>query len=85
MDMFALVAAFGGGAFGALLGALPAFIMTGCFALAGALVAAGGGADIGVGFMAFGPLSAPTSPLPAAWRPRHMRAAGASSRRATTL
>ncbi|WP_455594049.1 hypothetical protein [Cloacibacillus porcorum] len=59
MDMFALVAAFGGGAFGALLGALPAFIMTGCFALAGALVAAGGGADIGVGFMAFGSFMGP--------------------------
>ena len=59
MDIFALVAAFGGGAFGALIGALPAFIMTGCFALAGALVAAGGGADIGVGFMAFGSFMGP--------------------------
>lgn len=59
MDMFALVAAFGGGAFGALLGALPAFIMTGCFALAGGLIAADGGADIGVGFMAFGSFMGP--------------------------
>ncbi|MDO5115144.1 MAG: hypothetical protein Q4D58_03510 [Synergistaceae bacterium] len=59
MDMFALVAAFGGGAFGALLGALPAFIMTGCFALAGALISAAGGADIGVAFLAFGSFMGP--------------------------
>ncbi|MCF0246988.1 MAG: hypothetical protein HUJ86_00090 [Synergistes sp.] len=60
MEMFALIAAFGGGAFGALLGALPAFIMTGVFAIAGSLIsAAGAGSDIAVGFLAFGSFMGP--------------------------
>ncbi len=54
MDMMALIAAFGGGLIGAYLGALPAFIMTGFVALAGGIVVAAGGADISVGFIAFG-------------------------------
>ena len=37
MDLFALVAAFGGGIIGAYMGALPAFIMTGIFALVGGI------------------------------------------------
>ena len=49
MDLFALIAAFGGGVIGAYMGALPAFIMTGIFALVGGvLTAAGVGGDIAV-------------------------------------
>lgn len=54
MDMFALVASFGGGVIGAYMGALPAFILTGVIAIAGAVAAMGGGADMTVGFIAFG-------------------------------
>lgn len=39
---------------GAYMGALPAFIMTGVMAVVGAAVAMGGGADMTVGFVAFG-------------------------------
>ena len=56
MDILALVAAFGGGAFAASIGALYSFIMTGFIAIAGAVAAAAfaankknlidGGADI---------------------------------------
>ena len=35
MDILALIAAFGGGIIGAYMGALPAFIMTGIYALVG--------------------------------------------------
>lgn len=54
MDILALVAAFGGGAFGALIGALPAFILTGVVAVAGAAVALAGGPDLLIGNVAFG-------------------------------
>lgn len=70
MDILALIAAFGGGIIGAYMGALPAFIMTGIYALVGGvLTAAGVGGDVAVNYLAFGSLSAPTSPLPAAWPP----------------
>lgn len=59
MDMLALLGAFGGGAFGAMLGALPAFIMTGCFALVGGIVALGGHNDVAVAFLAFGTFMGP--------------------------
>lgn len=60
MDLFALVAAFGGGIIGAYMGALPAFIMTGIFALVGGvLTAAGVGGDIAVGMLAFGSFVGP--------------------------
>lgn len=60
MDIMALVAAFGGGVIGAYMGALPVFIMTGVFALVGALAtAAGAAADIGVGVLAFGSFVGP--------------------------
>lgn len=60
MDMFGLVAAFGGGLMGAYMGALPAFIMTGVLAMAGA-VATVVGSDGGfvIGSLAFGPLMGP--------------------------
>lgn len=54
MNIFALIASFGGGVIGAYMGALPAFIMTGVMAVAGAASAMGGGADMTVGFVAFG-------------------------------
>lgn len=54
MNIFALVAAFGGGIIGAYMGALPAFILTGVVALVGAGVAMAGGTDVLVGFIAFG-------------------------------
>lgn len=54
MDIFSLIAAFGGGVIGAYMGALPAFILTGVVALAGGVVALAGAPDIAVGFIAFG-------------------------------
>ena len=39
MSIINLIAAFGGGAFAASIGALPAFIMTGVFAVVGAVAA----------------------------------------------
>ena len=60
MDMFALIAAFGGGVIGAYMGALPSFIMTGIFALVGSiLTAAGATTDIAVGVLAFGSFVGP--------------------------
>ncbi|MDO4553973.1 MAG: hypothetical protein Q4B70_02360 [Lachnospiraceae bacterium] len=54
MNLFALVAAFGGGVFGAAIGGLYAFVMTGFMAIAGAVAAMAGGADLAVGSIAFG-------------------------------
>ncbi|MFV0504344.1 MAG: hypothetical protein ACK5LT_10315 [Lachnospirales bacterium] len=54
MDLFALVAAFGGGLIGAYMGALPAFILTGVVALVGGVVSIAGGADLAIGAIAFG-------------------------------
>lgn len=60
MDILALIAAFGGGIIGAYMGALPAFIMTGLFALVGAVAtAAGAPADIAVSYLAFGSFVGP--------------------------
>lgn len=54
MNIFALIAAFGGGVIGAYMGALPAFILTGIVAMVGAGAAMAGGTDMLVGFVAFG-------------------------------
>jgi len=60
MDILALVAAFGGGVIGAYMGALPAFIMTGVFAIIGGIAtAAGAPADIAVNYLAFGSFIGP--------------------------
>lgn len=60
MNILALIAAFGGGILGAYMGALPAFIMTGVFALVGGVLqAAGVTTDIAVSFLAFGSLLGP--------------------------
>lgn len=55
MDIFALLAAFGGGILGASIGALPAFIMTGVTCLIGAIA---GEANV-VGSVAFGSMFGP--------------------------
>lgn len=59
MDVFALVAAFGGGIIGAYMGALPAFIMTGIVTIGGAITAMAGAADVSLGFIAFGSFLGP--------------------------
>lgn len=59
MDLFALVAAFGGGVLGAILGALPVFILTGVFAIAGGLMGMAGIAELSVGSITFGSLLGP--------------------------
>ena len=61
MNIFGLLASFGGGAFAASIGALPAFIMTGVFAVAGAAAGMCGGSGAGflTGTMAFGPFFGP--------------------------
>lgn len=62
MSIINLIAAFGGGAFAASIGALPAFIMTGVFAVVGAAVSMAGAADAGnilVNYFAFGSFFGP--------------------------
>ncbi len=62
MDILSLIAAFGGGVFAASIGALPAFIMTGVFAVVGAVAGMCGAADasgILVGYIAFGSFFGP--------------------------
>lgn len=59
MSFLSLIAAFGGGTFGAALGALPAFVMTGFVALAGTGIALAGGPDALVGNLAFGSFFGP--------------------------
>lgn len=59
MSIVGFLAAFGGGALGAALGGLPAFIMTGFMALVGTGIALGGGTDFVVGSLAFGPFFGP--------------------------
>lgn len=57
MTLNLILAAFGGGLLGALIGALPVFIMTGFMVIAGLMVSVGG-PDI-VGGVAFGPYLGP--------------------------
>lgn len=62
MSVLALIASFGGGVFAASIGALPAFIMTGVFSIAGAIAAMCGAANasgILINYMAFGPFFGP--------------------------
>ena len=62
MSIINLIAAFGGGAFAASIGALPAFIMTGVFAVVGAAASMCGAADAGnilVNYFAFGSFFGP--------------------------
>lgn len=59
MDIYNLIAAFGGGLFGACIGALPAFILTGVIAIAGGIAALSGAADLSIGYIAFGSFLGP--------------------------
>ncbi|WP_455542072.1 hypothetical protein [Intestinibacter sp.] len=59
MNILALIAAFGGGAFGAAIGGLPSFIMAGFVALVGTGISINGGTDILVGGLAFGSFFGP--------------------------
>ena len=59
MDLFALVAAFGGGVLGAMLGALPVFILTGVFAVVGGLMGMAGIAELSIGSITFGSMLGP--------------------------
>lgn len=60
MDIMALIAAFGGGVIGAYMGGVPAFVMTGIYALVGAIITAAGiTGDVAVGFLAFGSFVGP--------------------------
>lgn len=60
MDILALVAAFGGGVVGAYIGAVPAFVMTGVFALVGGVVtAAGVDGGVAINAIAFGSFLGP--------------------------
>lgn len=59
MDLFALVAAFGGGVLGATLGALPVFILTGVFAVVGGLLGMAGIPELSVAGITFGSILGP--------------------------
>lgn len=62
MSIYSIIAAFGGGLFAASIGALPAFIMTGVFAVIGAALGMAGAtaaSGIIVGQIAFGPFFGP--------------------------
>lgn len=59
MSILSILAAFGGGAFGASVGALPAFIMTGVVAIIGTAIGLGTGVDVITGNVAFGPFFGP--------------------------
>ena len=56
--LFAIIAALGGGAFGAAIGALPAFIFAGFLTIAGAIQMTFGGTPT-LFVAAFGPLFGP--------------------------
>lgn len=59
LDLAAIIASFGGGAFGAALGPLPAFIFTGFMVIAGEASVVSGGAGNITGNVAFGPPFSP--------------------------
>lgn len=59
MSILSVLAAFGGGAFGSAIGALPAFIMTGVIAVVGTAIGLGTGMDVVTGNIAFGSFFGP--------------------------
>ena len=59
MEILTLLAAFGGGAFGAVIGALPSFILSGVVATAGAIASMAGGIDLTASYVAFGSFLGP--------------------------
>lgn len=59
MDVITIIAALGGGMFGAAYGALPAFVFTGVLVLIGVATAAAGGGTTILDTVAFGPVFGP--------------------------
>lgn len=59
MEILSLIASFGGGLFGACIGALPAFILTGILAIAGGVAAFAGAADLTISSITFGSILGP--------------------------
>lgn len=59
MDIISILAAFGGGVFGSLIGGTTAFIFTGLTGLAGIVVSLSGGGDAILNNIAFGPFFGP--------------------------
>ncbi len=59
LEWIHLLAAFGGGLFGAAIGTLPSFVFTGLLVIAGAAVAAAGGGTDVLAHIAFGPVFGP--------------------------
>lgn len=59
MDIIALLAAFGGGALGALIGSIPAFIFAGIFAIVGGVLTLAGITEPTIGNIAFGSFFGP--------------------------
>lgn len=59
MDILTIIVGFAGGAFGAAFGSIPAFILTGVFALIGSILTLSGVTDFVVGTVAFGPFFGP--------------------------
>ena len=62
MNLFAILASFGGGAFAAAIGGVPAFILTGVFSIVGAVAGMCGATDASavlVNHMAFGSFFGP--------------------------
>lgn len=59
MNIYALIAAFGGGALGALLGSIPAFILTGILAVVGGILGLAGIAEPTIGNITFGSFLGP--------------------------
>lgn len=58
-DINLTLAAFGGGVFGAMMGAVPAFIFVGITGIAAVAVIAGGGSDVYLNNVVFGPYFGP--------------------------
>lgn len=59
MELILILAAFGGGVFGSLIGGTTAFIFTGLLGLAGIAVSLAGGGDGILNYVAFGPVFGP--------------------------
>lgn len=59
MDILTIIAGFAGGAFGAAFGSIPAFILTGLFALIGSSLSISGVTDFIIDNVAFGPFFGP--------------------------
>ncbi|WP_295361589.1 hypothetical protein [uncultured Pseudoramibacter sp.] len=59
MDLFQVVGAFGGGVFGAAVGALPAFVITSVLAIAGGVLSMAGLPDVSIGNITFGAFLGP--------------------------